>query len=141
MTKYLEVKDLMTSRVVTVHPSDKMERVAEIFENKNFHHLPVVDDDRKIVGMISRHDYYKVLNTFTIFQTANSRTANETTLKALLTREVMTKQLATIRVDDPIEKAVGMFQENMFHALPVVNEHKELVGILTTYDLLNYAFK
>lgn len=141
MIKYMEVKDLMTTSVVTVHPSDKMETVAEIFENRDFHHIPVVDDDRQIVGMISRHDYYKVLNAFTIFSTANSRAANETTLRALLTRDVMTKQLATIHEYDSIEKAVGMFQENLFHALPVVNDDRRLVGILTTYDLLAYAFK
>lgn len=141
MIKYMEVKDLMTQSVVTVHPSDRMQVVADIFENQNFHHLPVVDDNRQVVGMVSLHDYYKVLNAFTIFSTANSRSANEVTLRALLTRDVMTKQLATIHQDEPIEKAVGMFQENMFHALPVVNDKKELVGILTTMDLLNYAFK
>jgi acetoin utilization protein AcuB len=141
MIKYLEIKDLMTSPVVTLHPSDKMEKAAEVFENKPFHHIPVVDDERKVVGIISRHDYYKILNTFTVFNTNNSRRSNETTLKALLTRDVMTKQLATINSKDSIEKAVGMFQENLFHALPVVNDQKQLEGIITTYDLLNYAFK
>lgn len=141
MIKYLEIKDLMTSPVVTVHPSDKMTKVAEIFENSAFHHLPVVNDERTVVGIISRHDYHKILNAFTVFGTENSRRSNETVLKALLTRDVMTKQLATINMHDPLEKAIGFFQENRFHALPVVNEDKELEGIITTYDLLNYAFK
>ncbi len=141
MIKYLEIRDLMTSPVVTVHPSDKMEKAAEIFENKPFHHLPVIDDEGKVVGMLSRHDYYKILNAFTVFSTENSRKSNETILKALLTRDVMTKQLATINVNDSIEKAVDMFRENLFHALPVVNEEKHLEGIITTYDLLNYAYK
>jgi CBS domain-containing protein len=141
MIKFLEIRDLMTSPVVTLHPSDKMEKAAEIFENKNFHHIPVVDDERKVVGIISRHDYYKVLNAFTVFSTENSRRANETTLKALLARDVMTRQLAVIHPNDPVEKAVGMFQENMFHALPVVNDEKKLEGIVTTFDILNYALK
>ena len=141
MIKYLEIRDLMTSPVVTLHPSNKMEKAAEIFENQNFHHIPVVDDDRRVVGIISRHDYYKVLNAFTVFSTENSRRANETTLKALLARDVMTKQLATIHINDPVEKAVDMFKENMFHALPVVNDEKKLEGIITTFDLLSYAFK
>ncbi|PHN01696.1 CBS domain-containing protein [Flavilitoribacter nigricans] len=140
MIKYLEIRDLMTYPVVTVHPSDKMEKAAVIFDNEPFHHIPVVDDERKVVGMISRHDYNKILNAFTVFNTENSRRSNETILKALLTRDVMTKQLATINANDPIEKAVGMFQENRFHALPVVNDDKQLEGIITTYDLLNYAF-
>ena len=140
MIKYLEVKEVMTSPVVSLHPSDSMERAAVIFENQNFHHIPIVDDDRKVVGMLSRHDYYKILNTFTIFNTENSKVANETTLKALLTRDVMTKQLAIINIDDSLEKVIGIFQENLFHALPVVNDEKELVGILTTFDVLNLVF-
>ena len=141
MIKYMEIKDLMTSPVMTVHPNDKMEKAAEVFENEPFHHIPVVDDDRKVVGIISRHDYYKILNAFTVFNTYNSLRSNETMMKALLTRDVMTKQVATINMNDPVEKAVGIFQENRFHALPVVNDQKLLEGIITTYDLLNYAFK
>ena len=141
MIKYAEVRDLMTRPVITLHPSETMEQAATIFDNQNFHHIPIVGDDRKVAGMLSRHDYHKILNAFTIFQTENSRTSNRTTLRALLTRDVMTKQVATIREDDPLEKAVDMFQENLFHALPVINNKKELVGILTTFDLLNHAFK
>lgn len=141
MIKYMEIKDLMTSPVMTVHPNDKMEKAAEVFENEPFHHIPVVDDDRKVVGIISRHDYYKILNAFTVFNTYNSRRSNETMMKALLTKDVMTKQVATINMNDPVEKAVGIFQENRFHALPVVNDQKLLEGIITTYDLLNYSFK
>lgn len=141
MIKYLEIKDLMTRPVVTLHPSDKMAIAADIFEHQAFHHIPVVDDERKVVGIISRHDYYKILNAFTVFNTENSRKANDTMLRALLTRDVMTRQLATVNIGDPIEKAVDMFKENRFHALPVVNDQKQLEGIITTYDLLNYAFR
>lgn len=141
MIKYLEVKEVMTSPVVSLHPCDSMEHAAVIFENQNFHHIPIIDDDRKVVGMLSRHDYYKILNAFTIFNTENSKVANETTLKALLTRDVMTKQLATININDPLEKVIGIFQENLFHALPVVNDEKELEGIITTFDVLNLVFK
>lgn len=141
MIKYAEVRDLMTRPVITLHPSDTMEQAATIFDNQNFHHIPIVGDDRKVVGILSRHDYYKILNAFTVFGTENSRTSNRTTLRALLARDVMTKQVATIREDDTIEKAVYIFRENLFHALPVVNKTKELVGIITTFDVLNHTFK
>lgn len=140
MIKYAEVRDVMTRPVTTLLPSDAMEQAATIFDNQNFHHIPIVDGDRKINGILSRHDYYKILNAFTLFGTENSQTSNRTTLRALLVRDVMTKQVATIREDDTLEKAVGIFRENLFHALPVVNDNKELVGIITTFDVLNHAF-
>jgi acetoin utilization protein AcuB len=52
----------------------------------------------------------------------------------------MTKQVAKLKTEDSLEMAVGFFRENLFHALPVVNDEGELVGIVTTYDLLNYAY-
>jgi len=52
--------------------------------------------------------------------------------------EVMTKKVATLSPDDPLSVAVGIFRENLFHALPVVDEGT-LVGLLTTHDLIGYC--
>ncbi len=141
MIDNIEIREIMTSPVVTLDPYDTMERVADIFKNQSFHHIPIVDDNGRVLGMISRLDYHKVLNAFSIFNTVSSRMANESTLRSLLVKEVMTKQLATLRASDPISKAFAYFRENLFHAVPIVNDEKELEGIVTTFDLLNYAYR
>ena len=61
-------------------------------------------------------------------------------MRSLLVKEVMSKQVATLGPEDTLELAAGFFRENMFHALPVVDEDNMLIGIVTTYDLLNYAY-
>ncbi len=137
--KTIRVAEVMTDKVIVVRPQDTMDVVQDIFRKNNIHHLPVVDRG-KVVGMISHSDYLKLLHGFTLFKTKKSDEYNDAILRSLLVREVMTKQVATLGPDDTVELAAGFFRENLFHALPVVDEEGLLIGIVTTYDLLNYAF-
>lgn len=134
------IRDLMTTVVIAVQPTDTMDEVQDLFRKNSFHHLPVVDNG-KVVGILSKTDYLKLLHGFTMFRTEKSEAYNNAVLRSLLVREVMTKQVATLKADDPIEVAAAFFRENLFHAIPIVDEEHELIGILTTFDLLNYAFR
>ena len=134
------VKEIMTKEVISVGSNQPMTKVREVFENSNIHHIPVLDDDGKVVGITSLHDYNKLQNTFTFFKTSRSEEYNDATMKSVLASEVMTRQLVTIRPHDTLKKAVDYFRENRFHALPIVDDDKALAGIITTFDLLNYAY-
>ena len=104
----------------------------------NIHHLPVVVEG-KVIGILSKSDYLRLLHGFTLFKTEKSTEYNDAIMRSLLVGEVMTKQVATLAPDDTLEMAAGFFRENLFHALPVVSKGK-LVGILTTFDLITFAF-
>lgn len=134
------VGQIMTTPVITVAPNDTMDKVQAIFRKNNIHHLPVVDDGR-VVGMISNTDYMRLLHGFTLFKTEKSEEYNDAILRSLLANEVMTRQVAVLNPGDSLELAAGYFRENLFHALPIVDDkNQKLVGILTTYDLISYAF-
>jgi acetoin utilization protein AcuB len=137
--KTTTVAEVMTERVIVVRPEETMDVVQDIFRKNNIHHVPVVDKGC-IVGMVSHADYLKLLHGFTLFKTKKSDEYNDSILRSLLVREVMTKQVATLGPEDSLELAAGFFRENLFHALPVVDEDNILIGIVTTYDLLNYAY-
>lgn len=134
------IATIMTRNVFFVHPNDTMQRVDELFNANNIHHIPVIDDESKVVGIISKADYLKILHGFTLFKTEKSKEYNKAILRSLLVSEVMTKQVASLYPDDTVEIAAGYFRENLFHAIPVVDRQKKLVGIITTFDMLNYAF-
>ncbi len=137
--KTTRVADIMTEKVIVVRPEETMDAVQDIFRKNNIHHIPVLDRGR-VVGMISHSDYLKLLHGFTLFKTKKSDEYNDAILRSLLVREVMTRQVATLGPEDTVELAAGFFRENLFHALPVVDEENMLVGIVTTYDLLNFAY-
>ena len=76
----------------------------------------------KVIGIVSKSDYLKLLHGFTLFKTHKSEEYNDAIMRSLLIKEVMTKQVATINPEDTIELAAGFFRENLFHALPVVDQ-------------------
>jgi acetoin utilization protein AcuB len=140
MDKTVTVGQIMTTNVITVSPEDTMEKVQKIFRTNNIHHIPVVDG-KKIIGIISKSDYLKLLHGFTLFKTHKSEEYNDAIMRSLLVKEVMIKQVAVLNPGDSLDMAAGFFRENLFHALPIVDEQTgELVGIVTTYDLLSFAY-
>lgn len=135
------ISTVMTREVATLRPKDTMQLAREIFRARGIHHLPVVDADQRVVGMISKSDYLMLLHGFTLFNTKDSRRFNEKTLTTLRVEEVMTTPVAVVHPEDGLEMAAGMFRENRFHAMPVVEKGtRRLVGIISTLDLLNFAF-
>lgn len=141
MTVLAKIMDVMTTDVITVNANETMDQVSLIFNSREIHHLPVVDSEGKIVGIISKTDYHKLQHGFTLFKSKESQAYNEAIMRSLLASDVMTKQVVTLLPSESISVAVDIFRENLFHAIPVVDESHKLVGILTTYDLLNYAFR
>jgi CBS-domain-containing membrane protein len=134
------IKNLMTTDVVTIRPNDLMMVAKEVFDTNSFHHIPVVDEDEQLVGIISRHDYNKMLTTFSVFKNSKADVANRKFMMSMLVKDVMTKQVAKLHPEDPITVALGIFKENLFHALPIVDDENKVVGMLTTFDMLTYAY-
>lgn len=137
--KKAKISQIMTTDVQTVQSNDTMDKVGDIFKSNHFHHLPVVDYG-KVVGIVSSTDYHMLEDHFTLFNNRNSKAVNEAIMRSLLVKDVMTRQVAMVSPDDTVEFAAGIFRENLFHALPVVDGDKNFMGIITPYDLLNYAY-
>ncbi len=134
------IANIMTRDVFFAHPNDTMQRVDELFTANNIHHIPVIDEESRVVGIVSQSDYLKVLHGFTLFKTEKSEEYNKAILRSLLVGEVMSKQVASLQPEDTVDIAAGYFRENLFHAIPVVDRQRKLVGIVTTFDMLNFAF-
>ena len=137
--KNLPVEQLMTREVIYVEANETMERVANVFKTEPIHHIPVLDGG-KVVGIISKTDYLTIIHGLTLFKNRNSEEYNKALLRSLLAREVMTKRVVCLRPEQSITQAADIFKENLFHALPVTDNSGNLLGIITTFDLLNHAF-
>ena len=131
----------MTLNVLTVSPETTMDKVADIFAANSFHHLPVVNEDGAVAGIISSTDQHMLEDHFTLFKQKDGGSANRAILRSLLAKEVMTKKVAMVCPDDTLDYAVDIFRENLFHALPVIDAEKKLIGIITPYDVMTWAFR
>ena len=139
MNKWKKVEEVMTKEVMTVGPYNCMDEVQRVFEQEAFHHLPVVEDG-KVVGILSKTDYLRLLHGFTLFKTSKSDAYNKAVMQSLLVKEVMTASVVKVKKGDSLGYAAEIFRENYFHALPVVDETGAIEGIITTYDLLMDAY-
>ncbi len=126
------VSTIMTSDLITVSSSDKLQVAKDLFSEKKIHHLPVMEDD-KLVGILSKTDYLYFIRP--IDKDSNEPYLNEIRLKNYSISEAMTSRVVSISPDDSLESALEILTENIFHALPVL-KGEELVGILTTHDIL-----
>ncbi len=133
------VSKIMTKTLVVATPNMTLDKVKALFDAHSFHHIPVVENDA-LVGIISRIDLYRVSHCVDLFHSKSNEEFNNRLFKSLLAEEVMSPNSVVISPNDPISHAAALFHRNKFHALPVVADGK-LVGILTTYDLISYAFE
>jgi acetoin utilization protein AcuB len=124
----------MKTNLVTISPEDSLKKVREIFDKNKIHHLPVIDEG-KLVGMLSKSDFLFFQKGFQKSKTAEE--VEEFRMKTHRVKEIMTKGIGKISPDDRINVALEVFKENMFHAIPVVDDGY-LKGIVTTLDIIQH---
>jgi acetoin utilization protein AcuB len=134
--KRLVVRQVMTPQVISVSKTDTMELVEKLFQKHNIHHIPVLDSDNKLIGLVSKSDYLRMLHGQTLFRTVKVDEYNKVMMKTTLVKDIMVEDVVAIEPDQPVSEALQLFRKNLFRALPVVSEGK-LIGILTPYDLMS----
>jgi len=139
MDKFIEVKHIMTTDLITADPDEVIDSVKHKLISNHIQHIPVVDD-KKILGIISKGDIHRMEHHFTLFQSEKALESNRQIFSTILASEIMTKTLVKLKDTDSASITVDIFRENLFHALPVVNEKDHLVGMITPLDLLRYSF-
>ena len=120
---------------MTVGKEIIMTEIANIFEDYNFHHIPVLDENNIPVGMISKSDFHQLEHHFTHLNLGDAEDQNERFFASLLASDIMTKELVCLQIDDAISDAVDIFLKNKVHSILICNG-KECVGIVTPYDII-----
>lgn len=127
-----KVSTIMTTEMVTITEDEPLTKVEDIFRNHRIHHIPVVHVAR-LAGIVSKSDYLFFKRGFNDHST--DKRIDLFRLKTHTVGDIMTRGVATLNKDDKIGVALEIFKENLFHAIPIMEEDR-LVGILSTYDIL-----
>ncbi len=137
--RLLKVHEVMTTDVYIIQPNTTLLEAQRIFKANTIHHLPVVLDGH-LEGMLSKSDLLLISTAFPLNDPGARDKNNEPFLSKMLAAEVMTKHVVKLGPDMTLEVAVGIFLENLFHAMPVVDEKGNLLGILSWLDLIRVAY-
>lgn len=123
---------IMQTNLITVSPTTSLVQARDIIEKNKIDHLLVVNDKKKLVGIISDRDLKQNWAS-----PATSLSVHE--LNYLLHRVevsmIMIKTVVTIPTSTTIERAALIMQEHRISALPVMEEDK-LTGIITIHDVM-----
>jgi CBS domain-containing protein/gamma-glutamylcysteine synthetase len=122
------VAQLMSTDLFTAHPDDLVDLAASVMEWRHIRHVPVEDDEGRLVGLISHRDLLRLLARGLL-----SRSAKEVAVKDIMIRDLM-----TVAPDMPALEALAIMRRRKVGCLPVV-ENDRLVGIVTAYDFLSLA--
>ncbi|MEX0880391.1 MAG: CBS domain-containing protein [Thermoanaerobaculia bacterium] len=127
-----EVRDLMTERVFTLQPNDDLEALYDLMDTHHVRHVPVVDRDGDLVGLVTQRDLARsVLGA----QDVLPLSVQQEMLRRRKVREIMATEVETVEPDENLKVAAEMLLENKIGCLPVV-EGAHLVGILTESDFV-----
>ena len=119
-TKDRKVYQNMNVRTITAQDSDSSELVLKMMQWKNIHHVPILNDDLDLVGLLTWTDLKDYLKHPDKFEARIS--------------DIMKTELITITEDESMDRAKALMETNAVNCLPVVKGTK-LVGIITTKDL------
>ena len=123
-----EVRKIMDPNPVVVRAEDTVRNVSSFMMEKKLQQLPVVDDDGKLVGIITSYDLWQ-----------NLRESKDS--ESQLVMEVMITNVLVIQPKDKMGTAAELFIDRRFKTLPVVNLENKLKGVITAFDVIKYVMK
>ncbi|MDE0535151.1 CBS domain-containing protein [Tenacibaculum sp. L6] len=137
MKKRTPVSAIMTKEVITLSSTDDLMTAEKIFKKEKIRHIPVVSGS-EIKGMLSYTDLLRI--SFADAVDDNETDVDTVVYNMFTINQVMAKNLVTVNSDTAIKEVAEILAKKEFHALPVV-DNNELVGIVTTTDLINFLLE
>ncbi len=119
----LRVRDVMTRHVEHVLASERLGVAALLRRFGRFHHLPVLDERRRVVGMLTPTDVL-------------AEASKPPGRRPLFVRDLMSSPAETVDASDPLEVAARRMIDAGIHSLAVTGRSGELLGIVTATDLV-----
>jgi len=120
------VGQFMSTDLFTMRPDDLVDLAASLMNWRHIRHVPVEDEEGRLVGLISHRALLRLL-------TRGGRPAESAPVTA---RDIMRTDPITVTSVTPTLEAMEIMRSNKIGCLPVVDDD-QLVGIVTSYDFLN----
>ena len=118
----LTVRQVMEDAVFTVSPQAKGSVIADLLAERNFGSVPVVEEDRTLVGLVSEFDLLRVMD-------------EGKDLGQLTATDIMTRNVVTVTEEMPVKDVVHLLQERHLLRVPVL-KGKTLVGVVARRDIV-----
>ena len=122
----LLVEEFMTTDIFTAHQDDILEFVSELMDWRHIRYVPIEDDEKKLVGLVTSRMLYKAYHNIVNCEKDAPESVGE----------LMISDVITISPESSIIEAMDVMSSNKIGCLPVV-KNKRLVGVITENNFMN----
>jgi CBS domain-containing protein len=160
MMNMIKIKDAMEKNVIKFKTEDKIVDVAQTLREKKISGAPVVDEDNKVIGIVSEGDIMRLLEVHSpeinlilpspldwielplrMKHEYDEIAAGLKKAASVMIGEIMTKKVVTITMGASISDAAEIMDSHDINRLPVVDDEGKLMGILTRGDIIGAMVK
>ena len=128
----MSLEMIMSTDLVTISPDDNLETARKIMHDRRIHHLPVVDDDSNLVGLIT------LTNVLAATDSILRDDENRIRADEIIIRDIMVQDVATVKETASLRQAALFLEKHRIGCLPVMS-NGDLKGIVTDTDFVGVA--
>lgn len=132
--KQLKVGDVMSAGVSTIGKNDKLSIAEGLMKQERIRHLPVIDDDGDLCGIITQRDMFR---SALVWALGFGSQAEDQALNTIAVKEAMTDKVQTTTPDTLLAEAAKLMIERKIGCLPVIDGNR-LVGMLSEGDFVKF---
>ena len=142
------VKDIMTKDVVTVKKEASIREIAQTIVDHDVSGLPVMDDDGTVCGIVSEGDLVRkefapelpdelcILGAVIYYSGLREYQDAFRKIAAISAEQLMTKKIISVKADDDVSEVATILYNKHVKRVPVLDEKKHLLGIVSRRDIV-----
>ncbi len=131
----ITIEEFMTSRPYTLRENSSLNDAREIMTERNIRHIPITDEKKQLLGLVSQRDILAATNPISRQQTKSTPQGG---YKHIMLSDIMTKDIRVIQKTSSLRDAAIYLQSHKYGCLPVLSDDS-LVGIITDSDFMDIA--
>jgi len=132
-----KIKEIMAGPVISIHEDEPFSYVEEKFREHGIRHLPVIDKENKLVGLITQKDLYRIVPPRRLDD--GSWHYDKEMLDNVILKSVMIPEPRTFRPEAPIADALLEMAQTKYGCFPIIDKEGMLCGIITQIDIIKIA--
>ena len=138
LLKNVPLSEIMSKNIVTVSLHEPFGNVYDKMSNHRIRHLPVVDEESKVIGIVTQRDLFRA---HAPRETEEGWVYDKSELNLLSLEHFMTHDPVTLTAERKLSDALDIFVRDKFGCIPIVTADKKIAGVISHSDILKYFLK
>ena len=144
----ITAKDIMSTDLITVKKDTDIKTLSNLFIDKKINSVPVVDDEGKLIGIVSETDLvyqdaslhiptvFSIFDSIFYLQSSKHFKEDLNKITGSKVKDIMTNKVLSIKENESIYDIASIITEKKFYSIPVVDDNDKLKGIVSRFDII-----